>query len=350
MLTSISPTGYADPGIAPSDQGVDVVAEDQAFTIPAAALDRALGEADTTLERSAVNSYLADDSVSNVALTPEDVSAGTLKLGDELKAVVVAPEVGGDLESLRVTTDAESDSVSLGTQSVDTDEPVAAGPGMGGFPSWDKATQYTVVLKLYYTGNKDPDHIASAEFSTLRRWTDGDGSGDKWQVARYAVGKPGKVAWAGPDGDATVNKLWISNDLTDATQKYARQWLPDKYTSPNSRQEICSSRGIDAGPWSFGANDCGEYDPWRGDPPNDVGHFRLSYDQGFYSTDGQREAAYVAGFLMAEGRSPRFTHYEFIRIQTGLHGHSYSFDPWVKCSSNTLGAAGSSTVEKCYFK
>lgn len=320
----------------------DVVQSDEFITVPPAELEQDLGEADTAQEDAAVDEYLGDLGPSDTPLTAEDLSVGTVDLPDDLSMVVVAPEVGADVTSLDVALYDEDEGMAAGAEMSDSDEPMTSGPGMGGFPSWDTATQWTVVLKLY----KGDDWFGTGEFTTMKRWFDGDGAGDRWQVARHAYGKPGEISFNGPNGTGTVKTLWMSDNLTDATQPYAKQWLHN-YTNPEAQSDVCGSNGIDAGPWSFGVSNCEEYDPWLGDAPNDVGHYRLSFDQGSLSFDGSRESAYQAGFLMAEGVTPRFTWYEFITIRVGMWGESHSTDPWYKCTSNELGAANDSQILTC---
>ncbi len=298
-------------------------------------------------EKAAVSSYVAEQQADGVAVDARDLQVGTLAVDDDVHAVVVAPEYGVEIQSIRAIVDAGSNEVSVGAR-VDTDETHQAsqgGPGMAGssWPAWVDQPSYQVQMKLY-DGN---DYLGRALFETKKRKLQNDGTGarDTWQVARWAQGTPQELNADGGSVDINVKKLWVSSDLTDNSQGKAQQTLISSSSPAEGSQSCNSGNSATVGPFSFTWQDCSDYDVWYGNAVSDVAHMRFDYDQGNWSGGNTRAIAYLNTFTVDDGHTPSFTWYEFVTLRAGKWAGSPSF----KCTYDGRGTTGTTEDTRCNF-
>lgn len=296
------------------------------------------GEAATTeLEAQAVEDYVSDESL---LLDPSDVLVAAVEASDDADIVVVAPKDEVEIDSITVDIESEDQELTLGAETtVAEDQLVTSGPGMGAWPAWNDVTLYQVQLDSYWNGH----HLGYGRFSTkFRNRTNADGV-RQYQYSRSARAQPASsYPVTGPDYKIHAKKLWISNQLTAATQGGAGQW-DDGLTKPLASKSACASDGAAIGPWGVAMSNCEDTDVWQGA----VGHMRVSMDQGQVTKGGSRSIAYVAGYTMKKG-TPANTYYQFVtfRIGDNIPGVGIVAGSDKKCADDGRGKTG--TTERLY--
>jgi hypothetical protein len=298
-------------------------------------------EPSSAQESAAVTAFVSENNNSEDApVVPRDLEVGTLNVGDGFNVTVVAPENGVEIRSVQVVVDAGSDEVSLGAR-FESDPAVEAqqnGPGMGTWPGWTNQPSSEVQLKLFKGG----DYLGRALFETKRRQFENDGTTarDTWQVARWAQAIPEDYDILGSFVQHMyVKKLWISSDLTTASQEKAQQNLPSS-TKPQIGSSSCvSGTSMDLDIFSFTWQNCEDYDVWVGDGVTDIGHMRFDYDQGAYAGGNTRSIAYINAFTVDNGHTPSLTWYEFVTLQSGNMDGDPAYRLY-KCVSDSKGTTG----------
>lgn len=291
--------------------------------------------ASSVIESDAVRQFNKAD---ELFTEPSDVSVDTVDGPDGTKVVVVVPRTEIEVDRLRLATDSDSQELSLGAETkIADDQLVTTGPGLGSFPSWDNVTQYQVQLNVYFAGR----FLGYGRFSTRFRNRVNDLGIRQYQYTRSARAQPaGSYAATGPDMSIHVKKLWISNRLTDATQAGAGQW-DDRLTRPLAGESLCDSPGAEIGPWGVGISNCADTDVWQS--KDNVGHMRVSMDQGYLTKPGARFISYVSGYTWRRNAPPPAnTYYQFVTFTVGdtipgvgMPGSYYS----MKCSDDGRGAS-----------
>ena len=107
---------------------------------------------------------------------------------------------------------------------------------MGTWPDWTTSWHASARLTVYKGG----DYLGDGLFQTFKRKMQSDGSSsvDYRQVARHALARP--QTWnAGNDVAMRVADLWASQNLTDSSSKYAKEWMSN-LTSPKEGFSNCS--------------------------------------------------------------------------------------------------------------
>lgn len=314
-----------DPGVSTSF-GAAVIEEQ----LEPATDDDALSAA----EDHSVEEFISAEAEDGSVVEPEDLEVGTLRSGD-FSIVVVAPADDIDVSEIELDTDSTGSQVGFAAQvESDGSEATQAGPGMGTWQAWDAAWHSSVRLRIYFEGR----NIGDGTFQTYKRKYLNDTTAyDSWQVARYGLGRSAND----PIYDARVQKLWMSQNLTDGSFDRSREWLLPK-TSPQEGFSNCKSGvALNYGPFSWAPNDCADYDVFMGR----IAHHRLSMDQGTLVGDGNRAIAYTTGWTMDNNYGPALTWYEFVTLRVG----SYSGGTSYKCSSTSLGPDGNTLTMTCNF-
>ncbi len=323
----LAPPSFADEGSPLPDAGLSIGSDQLATAMEPAT------ESMTVAESRAVDAYLDAEPAD---LGVEDLQVGTV-VDDGLKVVVVAPEEGVEVNEIVAMADPDTGEVGVGAKVESSDTPEQLGPGMGTWPDWGSVPSYSVRLDVNVKYGSSYEKVGDAIFQTKKRRLSNDGSSvaDTWQIVRYAVGRPVTA------GDWRVHKLWLSQDVTDATATRTRSWEWG-LTAPDTNSQICDSSSVDLGPWSFGYSDCSDYDVWTGR----VGHQRMEFDQGAFNPTGQKAAGYRSGFTIDNGVTPGFTYYEFVTFSTD-YVDTASFHE--KCTSTRLGPSNDTAYLDCYF-
>lgn len=297
-------------------------------------------DVDAPIEALAVDDYvssdplLTDESDVVVATVPFDTDAGTADL------VVVAPADEVDVASITTTLDPEGGQVTVGGETeVSSDQPLTSGAGMGSWPSWGSRPQYQVLIKAYLNNN----YIGYARFSTKYRSRNFASGPDQWQIARSAYAQTDECETAGPDSGTHVKQLWISNKLTPETQSRAKQW-DDDITSPINSGRSCENL---ASVYGVGITNCAETDVFQSS--TNVGHMRVSSDQGTVTTGGSRALEYTGGFRVRRGKSILSTFYQFATFRVGndfYAGKMYGGTK-VKCAAEFAGSTSAPVAQGC---
>ena len=296
---------FAPTSALAAESDTDIPAEPTPSTVvnesfSSSDIDGALVAADgdvTAQEQSAVDSYLTTEDPDNL-LDDSDVRVGTLE-SDAITVTVVAPSEGVDVDGVTVGASAP-DSLTMGASlSSDGSTPASAtGPTMGTWPSWTSSWNASVELRLYYYD----DYLGSATFQTYKRQFQNDQNTDTnyFEVARHAVAVPATWNSYGLNGAMRVKKLWASQALDGYHRYAAKQWNWAR-TEPDNNDQICNNPNASIGPWSIGYTNCTDYDVWLGTAgDDDIGHERMSMDQGSVVNGGTRSLACVSSYSLMQ--------------------------------------------------
>lgn len=344
--------------------GVAIALSSATLTVPAAAVDDPFLEVNgvvaftaaeiaaaltrvndliTPEERLAVNEYInkvIDETGEMIDVN--ELEVGTLVDG-ALSTTIVTPDSGVSIDSVSIARSTEPNSpVEFTVGAVTTAEDTAdtSGPGMGTWPDWSTSWHASVRIKVYWKG----DYLGSGLFQSFKRKMQNETSPvDFWEVTRRASGSPGRWESAGlPEHPMTVSKLWISQNVTDATSSRTKEWnLPR--TQPYSQNDFdndCSngtSFTLAKGAFSFTTSNCSDYHVYLGR----IGHHRVNMDQGDYSNGGSQAVGYVSSFTVAGGHRPSFTWYQFVTLRHG------SGSTEIKCADYDPGVQNSTEEWVC---